>query len=70
MVLSIGKGENRYLKLHPNSLNMISLYNELLNIWRESIDDMDKLPPVIQDKYTLTLRAIENALSHIDQGVD
>ena len=49
---------------------MISLYNELLNIWRECIDDMDKLPPVIQDKYTLTLRAIENALSHIDQGVD
>jgi len=47
MVLSLGKGENRFLKLHPNSLNMISLYNELLNIWKDCIEDVDRMPPII-----------------------
>lgn len=49
---------------------MISLYNELLNIWRDCIDEVDKMPPLIQDKYSYTLRAIEKSLSSIDTGVD
>lgn len=49
---------------------MISLYNELLNIWKDCIEDVDRMPPIIQDKYSLTLRAIEHSLSNIDQGFD
>jgi hypothetical protein len=70
MVLNLGLGQNKFLKLHPNSLNMISLYNDLLNIWRDCIEDVDKMPQLIQDKYSHTLTAIENSLSNIDIGGD
>jgi len=52
MTLNFGKTDRTVLKVHPNALNMISLYNELLGLWRGCIDEVDKVPHFIQQKYT------------------
>jgi len=50
LTLNLPKSD-RCFKISPSGLSMISLYNEISELWKNSLEEFHSCPPFIQEKY-------------------